>query len=594
MSQPTPLVRLIRYARPHRARLITASVYSVLNKIMDLAPEILIGGAIDIVVRGEDSFLSMFGVTEVRAQFVLLAGLTLVVWGLESLFEYLHNIGWRNLAQTVQHELRIDAYTHIQNLDVAYFEDQSTGGLMAVLNDDVNQLERFLDVGANDLIQTVTAVTGVGVVFFVLSPTVALLSIIPIPFLIWGSIRFTRLMAPRYAAVRDQAGNLNGLLSNNLGGITTIKAFTAEHRERGRVESESDTYRTVNARAIRLSSAFVPIIRIGILAGFLVTMLVGGFRALDGTLEPAAYTVLVFLTQRLLWPLTSLGQTLDLYQRSMASTNRILDVLNTESKMDDGDTPLPRPRADIRFDGVTFAYTGEHTVLDDVSFRIPPGQTVAMVGSTGSGKTTIVKLLLRFADVQVGSITIDGYDVRDLTLESLRGSIGLVSQDVFLFSGTIADNIAYGRPDASRSDIEAAAKAAEAHDFVMSLPDTYDSIVGERGQKLSGGQRQRISIARAILRDPAILVLDEATSAVDNETEAAIQRSLRYVSENRSTLVIAHRLSTIRHADQIHVLEQGRIVESGTHDELVELDGIYAGLWRVQTGEAVDTSRRKR
>jgi ATP-binding cassette subfamily B protein len=315
--------------------------------------------------------------------------------------------------------------------------------------------------------------------------------------------------------------------------------------------------------------------------------LFGGFRVLDGTLEVAAYSVLIFLTQRLLWPLTSLGQTLDLYQRSMASTARIMDLLDTVSTMQDGHHTLEHPKGHVQIENVSFAYVPGHPVLHDVSIEIPAGHTVALVGSTGSGKTTLSKLLMRFADVDRGSITVDGLDVRALTLDSLRGSIGLVGQDVFLFHGTVAENIAYGRPSATRDQIVEAAVVAEAHGFIADLPDGYDTVVGERGQKLSGGQRQRISIARAILRDPAILILDEATSAVDNETEAAIQRSLARITHHRTVLVIAHRLSTIRHADQVHVLEGGRVRESGTHDVLVALDGIYAALWRVQTGEAI-------
>jgi len=582
-----PILELWRYASRHRPRIIYATVFSVLNKIMDIAPEILIGGAVDVVVRREDSFLASFGLTDVRTQLLVLAGLTFVVWALESTFEYAYGVAWRNLAQTIQHELRVDAYGHVQGLELGYFDEQSTGGLMAILNDDVNQLERFLDRGANDLIQTATGVVGVLVVFFVLSPTIALLSFIPIPVIIFGSIRFTRLMGPRYAAVRAQAGNLNAQLANNLGGIATIKSFTSEERETNRIAAESDRYRTINREAIKLSSAFVPVIRIAILAGFLVTLLYGGFRVFDGTLEVAAYSVLVFLTQRLLWPLTRLGETLDLYQRSMASTARILGLLGTEAQLTDGAVDLPNVRGAITFDAVTFAYHPGIPVLSQIDISVGAAETIAIVGSTGSGKTTLMKLLLRFADVDEGAIALDGVDVRDLTLESLRGSIGLVSQDVFLFFGTVKENILYGRPDATFAEVVEAARAAEAHDFIEALPYGYETVVGERGQKLSGGQRQRISIARAIIKDPAILVLDEATSAVDNETEAAIQRSLELVSRHRTTLVIAHRLSTIRNADRIYVLENGRVVEVGTHRDLVAAGGVYAGLWRVQTGEAV-------
>ncbi len=585
MSQAPPIRRLLRYAHPHRRDLRMATTWSVLNKIMDIAPEILIGGAVDVVVRGEDSWLAGLGVTAVRDQLIVLGVLTFVVWALESAFEYALKIRWRNLAQTVQHDLRVETYDHVQGLELGYFEDRSTGALMAVLNDDVNQLERFLDVGANQVIQTLTSVVGVGGVFFILSPSIAALSLIPIPIIVWGSIRFTRALAPRYMGVRNQAGFLNSVLSNNLGGIATIKSFTAEARETARIESESNQYRTVNEGAIKLSSAFVPAIRIAILAGFLVTLMYGGFQVLDGALEVGAYSVLIFLTQRLLWPLTMLGETLDLYQRSMASTSRILDLLDTEPGMIDGTTSLDQPDGHVTFDGVAFAYDPGHSVLDGIDIDIPAGQTAAIVGATGSGKTTLLKLLLRFADVDAGSVRLDGHDVRELRSTDLRRAIGLVSQDVFLFHGTVQENIAYGAPDADMDAIVRAAELAEADDFIRALPAGYDTVVGERGQKLSGGQRQRISIARAILTDPAVLVLDEATSAVDNETEAAIQRSLERVALDRTTIVVAHRLSTIRHADRIYVLDRGKLVESGTHEELVSREGQYHSLWRVQTGE---------
>jgi len=316
-------------------------------------------------------------------------------------------------------------------------------------------------------------------------------------------------------------------------------------------------------------------------------LLMGGLLTLDGGLSVGFYSVMVFLTQRLLWPLTRLGETFDLYQRAMASTRRVLDVLDTEASITPGDVHLPHVEGRIDFEGVGFSYVAGTPVLHDVTFSMPERETIAFVGPTGSGKTTLVKLLLRFYDVERGSVRLDGHDIRTLDLHDLREAIALVSQDVFLFHGTVRDNIAYGRPDASDGDIRRAAEIAEAHEFITDLPDGYDTIVGERGQKLSGGQRQRISIARAVLTASRILVLDEATSAVDNETEAAIQRSLARIAHDRTTLVIAHRLSTIRHADRIYVLDGGRICEVGTHEELVARNGLYRSLWDVQTGEVV-------
>ncbi|MDH4171124.1 MAG: ABC transporter ATP-binding protein/permease [Acidimicrobiia bacterium] len=590
-SRPAPLRRLWHYGGPYRRRTVVATVYSVLNKLFDLAPPLLIGLAVDIVVTEEgNSWMASLGPDSQRGQLVTLAFISFAIWVLESLFEFLYRVAWRNLAQDIEHDLRLDAYRTTQQLDHRWFESRSTGDLLAALNDDVNQLERFLDIGASELIQVTTTVITISAVFFVLAPTVAWWSLLPIPFILWGSIWFQRKLEPRYAEVRNQAGFLNGQLTNNLLGISTIKSFVAEEREVDRIAAESDNYREANRRAITLSSAFTPLIRMAILVGFTGTLIFGGFLAIEGTsLSVGAYSVMVYLTQRLLWPLTRLGETFDQYQRAMASTNRVLDLVDTDTAIVSGPEPIVVARGDghLRFEGVTFAYDEAGPVIDDLTLDIPPGATTAIVGPTGGGKSTLIKLLLRFYDPDEGRITLEGWDLQDLDLGSLRAASGLVSQDVYLFHGSVRANIAYGKPYATEDEIVAAAKVAEAHDFVTSLPDGYDTVVGERGQKLSGGQRQRVSIARAVLKDPPILLLDEATSAVDNETEASIQRSLERISQGRTTIVIAHRLSTIRRADIIHVLSNGRIVESGVHDDLVALDGAYAALWRVQTGEAL-------
>ncbi len=582
MNPNRPFLQLLRYSRPHWFTMTLATLFSILNKLFDLAPPFLIAAAVDIAVRRENSIFGAAGIADPKTQILVLGLLTLCIWALESLFEYIYKIFWRNLAQTIEHELRMDAYSHLQQLELEYFEDRQTGGLMAILNDDINQLERFLDISANDLIQvTVTAIT-ICTAFFLLSPQVAWMAMLPMPFILWFSIKFQHRLEPKYKAVREKVGILNGQLSNNLTGISTIKSYTTEGYEQERISASSNEYREANRDAIRFSSAFSPLIRMIIVIGFTLMLIFGGFRALDGNLEIAAYTAMIFLTQRLLWPLTRIGETFDQYQRAMASTTRIMSLLDTTSKIQSGATRLPPSEltGKIAFNSVQFAYKDREVVLADFSVTIAPGETVAFVGSTGSGKTTIVKLLLRFYDPLKGTISIDGTNINELNLQDLRAGIGLVSQDTFLIDGTVRENIAYGHPDTALEEIIAAAKIAEVHDFIAALPNGYETLVGERGQKLSGGQRQRISIARAVLKDPPILILDEATSSVDNETEAAIQKSLEKI-------IIAHRLSTIRKADRIFVIEDGQIIEQGTHDELVENDRLYSSLWKVQTGKLV-------
>jgi ATP-binding cassette subfamily B protein len=580
------LSNLLRYARGYRGRVLLATFSSILNKLFDVMPEILIGVAIDVVIRREQSFVADLGVVDPFNQILLLGILTILIWGFESLFEYFQMILWRNLAQQIQHDLRLDAYGHLQDLDMEWYEESSTGNLVAILNDDVNQMERFLDGGANELIQILTAVIAIGSVFFVLSPVIALMAFTPMPLILVGAFWFQRRAQPLYASVRERVGLLSARLANNISGIATIKSFTREKHELSQLQRDSEAYLEANRRAIRVSSAFIPIIRMGILLGFMATLLYGGKLTLDGELNAGAYGVLVFLTQRLLWPLTRLAATVDLFERAMASTRRVLGLLKTPIRIREGEQVLDKNtvRGEIEFRDLFFRYSKGPMVLENINLHIRAGESIALVGQTGSGKSTLVKLLLRFYQPDSGQVLLDEHDTSALQLSSLRGAIGLVSQDVYLFHGNVRENIAYGRPQSTAEEIENAARAAEAHEFIRKLPEGYDTVIGERGQKLSGGQRQRISIARAVLKDPPILVLDEATSSVDNETEAAIQRSMLHISAGRTTLVIAHRLSTIVSADRIYVMDKGRIVEQGRHADLMENNGIYAALWQVQTG----------
>ena len=578
---------LFNYALEQDTKVRRGIIYSILNKIFDLAPPILIGIAIDIVVEGSDSFIGNLGYSDRRQQLIILAVLTFIIWGLESAFDYIAAVTWRNISQDIEHSLRTDAFNNVLGLDLAFFENKSSGRLMAILNDDVNQLETFLDNGANRLVQTATTVLVIGGTFLYISPLVAVFAFIPIPIIIFGSLRFTNRIAERYTKIRNDIENLNANLSNSITGILTVKSFNREKKESERITLSSNEVKSANYHAIRLSAAFIPIIRIAILFGFTATLLIGGFLALDGEIKVATYSVMLFITQRLLWPLTELGVIFDSYQKAMASFRRIINLKNTTPTIDNGNEKLTSFNKKIEISNLNFEYVKNFPVLNDISIDINKGQTTAIVGSTGSGKSTLIKLILRLYDSTSGEIKFDGKNIRDLELDSLRNKIGLVSQDIFLFEGTVFENIAYGNLDAKDEEVWEAAKLSESDKFINLLPNKENTIVGERGQKLSGGQRQRISIARAILKNPEILILDEATSAVDNETEAAIQRSINALKEGRTVIAIAHRLSTIRNAEIIYVLEEGKVVESGNHESLLEINGVYSKLWSVQTGEKI-------
>ena len=578
--------RLFSYLGPMRGRLSASLGCSVVNKVFDLAPPILVASLIDSVTGNAPSWMSTIGLTEMFPQIVFVAILTILIFGVESLTQWGYAYGFMTIAQDAQHRLRVDAYSRMQSREIRFFEEHRLGQTLAMLNDDVNQLERFLNNAFNEIVQLCVLVLFAGTVLFSINPALAVLGMLPLPIIVLGSLKFSRILEPRYRKVRASVGDVSSRLENNIGGMTVIKSFTAERYEAARVEAASEGYRKANYDAIKLTAVFVPIIRMGIALGFAATIILGGWFVMRESLTAGELVLFCMMIQRLLWPLTRLGQTFDEYQRAKASARRIFALLDTPSTVQDPAHPahMESARGDVRFDNVFFAYGDRSPVLNGLSLTIKAGEMVGIAGTTGAGKSTLMKLLLRLYDVSEGTISIDGIDVRELRQHDLRQQIALVSQDVFLFHGTIRENIAYPGVDVGIEQVIEASGHAQLHDFVASLPEGYETLVGERGIKLSGGQRQRLSIARTLLKNAPILVLDEATSSVDTETERMIQQNLEELTAGRTALVIAHRLSTIRKADRIVVIRDGRVEEEGSHEELVTNGGTYSELWAVQSG----------
>ncbi|MFE6977939.1 ATP-binding cassette domain-containing protein [Streptomyces sp. NPDC057682] len=580
-----PLLEIIG---PHRGRLYRAAALSVACQISEMALGTFLGWTGLVLIKGEAAPLVGLGLTTATAQLWGLAGLVAAACAAVAGLSYASTLQWRRLGQDIEHDWRGRTYRHVQHLEMEHLEGERTSRIAGALTNDVGQLGAFFAGPANDILQLATSLALLVPAFLFLAPQIAWIAFLPIPVIAWLSLDHRSRAAADYAVAGECRTRLGSQVINSLEAGATVKSFCTEEYEADRIDTLGEEVRDSSHATDRTTSRHAETVRACTTASMAGILLIGGRSVLNGTLRFEVFSPLIGLPQMLLMRMSRLGGIADQYQRTLTSYDRVQRLRALPVETDDGDMPLDpgRVRGELVLDGVTFAYPGRPAALDDLSLTVPAGQVTALVGATGSGKTTIAKLLMRFQDAESGTVRLDGRDIRGLRRHDLRHAIGFVAQDPFLFDGTLADNIRYGSFHATDEAVVQAATMAEAHPFIAALPDGYDTLIGERGAALSGGQRQRIALARAILKDSPVVILDEATSAVDNETEAAIQRTLRSFAADRTMIVIAHRLSTVRHADRIYVMEQGGVVaEQGTHDELVARQGLYASLWQLQAGD---------
>jgi len=595
-----PLLRLFRaYGRGEWRWLVVGLLTSVLTYGTLLVTPLVLGTTIDAVFTGESAYRlplvpSTWLPTEPTAQFWLSTAIIGLALGGGAILQWIRGVSINFFAHGVMYAIRTDAYEKMQTLDMTFFDNKETGEIMSILNNDTSNLEIFFDNALGDSVRIGVIVGGVTVALLYTNWQLAVVTLGVVPLLVGFTWWFIRAIEPRYTSYRSTVGDLNTRLENGLSGIELIKTTSTESYETDRVRGVSRDVFDAQMDVLKLSYFYRPGMELLTGISLLATFVIGGLWVFSGpplffsgTLTIGNFVVFMLLTQRLTGPMAQLSNIVDWYENARASGKRICGLMDVPVHIDTVDNPteIDSIEGRVEYDDVTFAYEADDPVLEGVDITAEPGETIAIVGPTGAGKSTVAKLLLRLYDTTYGAVRVDGHDVRDLDLSTLRSAIGYVSQDTFLFDGTVAENIRYGKFDAPREDVVAAAEAAEAHEFIEELSDGYDTRVGERGVKLSGGQRQRIALARVVLQDPDILLLDEATSAVDTQTEYLIQQSLDRLAADRTTLVIAHRLSTVKDADEIIVLDQGRVTERGTHEELLAAGGLYATLWGVQAGE---------